>query len=394
MDENPTRSAQAGQDTGKSVVVLTVLTWVAGFAISILAIWGITAFATENFYPMVWSEELQRNIPTPGWSFHNRNEAWAETQFGELGLKGTPNVAEPSVPKIFLWGDSFVEAAQVPDHDKMHRHLNRLLPNGSDQEVQVIPLGHRFQSFADYVLQIPAYEKEIAPCMLHIIHLATLEDTYPDDNFRISLFLSEPNFHFVKYDNEFREIESPIYESKLKSQVYRLRLQFFLRTKKQILQIARLEGLRFSLGEQHPTAKGARMLDDDWNRYLTPEWAAKAPPVKAWEFLIDSLRSTRNTPILVVYAPATPTLEKGETIAQNPEEKQVRVFGEICRERGLGFINMEQSFLEYHQVTGKFHKGFQTSRPWEGHYNAEGHRLVAEAIHRWIQENHNAVYPD
>jgi hypothetical protein len=198
----------------------------------------------------------------------------------------------------------------------------------------------------------------------------------------------------VKYDNEFRELASPMRGNKLKSLAYGLRLQFFLRTKKQILQIIRLEGLRFSLGEQHPVGKGAHQQNGDWKRYLSPDWVATPPPVKAWKFLIDSLRGGTSTPILIVYAPTTPTLENGKTIEMNPEEEHVKVFREICRERGLGFINMEQRFLEYHRSTGKFQKGFQTSRPWEGHYNPEGHRLVAEAIHNWIKENRDAVYPD
>jgi hypothetical protein len=395
MIESPDHT-EADKAAPWPMILGTLLRWAFGFTLSLLAIWAITAVGTENLYPKVWSKQLHRNVAAPGWSFHNRNEAWAETKFGELGLRGTYTVAAPSVPKIFLWGDSFVEAAQVDDREKMHRQLNELLANDPEREVQVIPLGHRFQSFADYVLQMPLHEKEISPCALHVIHLQSLDDVFPDRNedARISLFLSKPDFHFVKYDNEFREVESPVQESALKSLSYRLGLHFFLRTKKRIFQIARLEGLRFLPGEQSLAAKDAPPANNDWNHYLAPEWANGEAPSEAWEFLIDSLRSATTLPILIVYAPVTPVLYEGQTVKINPEEDLVRVFGDICRERGLGFVNMEKSFLEYHGKTGKFPKGFQTSRPWEGHYNTNGHRLVAESIHRWIEAHHDAVYTD
>ena len=380
----------------RSVICQTALRWFFGFSLSLFAIWAITAVGTENINPKVWSEQLQRNVPAPGWASHNRDEAWAKTKFGELGLRGTPTVAPPSVPKIFLWGDSFVEAAQVDDRQKMHRQLNDLLATSGEREMQVIPLGHRFQSFADYVLQINLYETSISPCALHVIHIHSLEDTLPDrdQDARISLFLSKPNFHFVKYDNEFREVESPVHESPLKSLAYRLKLQFFLRTKKQISQISQLQGLRFSIGKQQPKPKDAPPAANDWNRYLNPDWVSKEAPLPAWNFLLDSLKSSTSVPILIVYAPVTPAIHKGKIIEQNPEGSLVESFSKICNERGIGFVSMERSFLEYHRSTGKFPRGFHTSRPWIGHYNAEGHRLAAQAIYNWIKNNQDAVYPD
>lgn len=391
---DPRRSTDPNKT--RSVFLQASLRWFLGFIMSLFVIWAITAVGTENINPKVWSEQLHRNVPVQGWISHNRDEAWAKTEFGELGLRGTPTVAPPSVPKIFLWGDSFVEAAQVEDHYKMHRQLNELLATHGDRKIQVIPVGHRFQSFADYVFQIKPYEESISPCALHVIHLHSLEDVLPDrdQDARISLFLSRPDFHFVKYDNEFREIESPIHESPLKTLAYRLKLQFFLRTKKQISQIAKLEGLRFSVGEQRLSTKDAPPAANDWNRYLNPDWASKPPPVAAWNFLINSLKNSTSAPILIVYAPVTPALFKGKVIKLNPEKNLVNSFSEICGNHGVGFVSMEESFLEYHRSTGKFPRGFQTSRPWLGHYNSEGHRLVAEAIDRWIKDNHNAVYPD
>lgn len=118
------------------------------------------------------------------------------------------------------------------------------------------------------------------------------------------------------------------------------------------------------------------------------------PPRAAWEFAIDSLLERTDTPVLFVYSPATPVLNKGRLHLKNPEADLAEEFGLLCQDRGIGFINMEDRFLDFHNKTGRFFKGFAKSRPWAGHYNADGHRLVAEAIHRWIKENPDVVHPD
>lgn len=212
--------------------VRTTVRWAAGFSISLLVAWAITAVATESTYSKIWNDSLGQNVPIPGTSYNNREEAWATTQFGELGLVGI-NVLHPTpTSKIIIWGDSFVASFEVDDKDKMHTHLQHLLDEVTPGKYQALINGRRGQSFADYIFQVPAYEKAITPISLHVIHLFTLEDMYPDLENRFSLFLSKPEFHFVRYDNEFREIEEPIEYSPTKDLAYRLRLQFFIRMKK------------------------------------------------------------------------------------------------------------------------------------------------------------------
>lgn len=375
----------------RSVLPL-ILKWIAGFGLSLLAIWGITAVFTENFYPKVWAEQLGRNVSAPGWSFNNRSEAWARNDFGKLGLVGVADISTVSAPKVLIWGDSFVEAFQVPDSQKMHSQLTGMLSGDPAPQFQAVGVGRRFQSFADYPFQIPKYERAIADCRLHVIHLFTLEDVYPDRNpaDRISLFLTEPELHFEPYDNEYREIEAPVASNQLKDLVFKSRLQFFLRTKKKLVQIAHLEGLRFALGSQSLKGKGTR----DWSDYLAPEWVSRDAPVEAWKFALETLDEATDVPILFVYAPTTPTLSGGEVIKTNPERALADVFADLCRQNGFGFISMEEAFLNYQEETGRFTNGFSTSRPWEGHYNENGHRLVAQAVHDWMRENRHDLHPD
>ena len=104
--------------------------------------------------------------------------------------------------------------------------------------------------------------------------------------------------------------------------------------------------------------------------------------------------STTEAPILFVYAPPTPALLSGDLILENPEKNLANHFSSLCKEQGIGFVSLEEPFLRFLEANGRFAKGFHNSRPWEGHYNADGHRLVAEAINSWIQENRHVVYPN
>ncbi len=373
------------------------LKWLVGFFLSIVAIWIFTAIFTENHYSRVWSETLQRNVPASGRTFSGRKEGWATTRFGELGIAGTPDVHAIEDPKVLIWGDSYVAAAEVSDQSKMHRALTGMMQ--ADQRLPptaAVGIGKRFRSVADYVFLIPLYESEIKDCRLHVVHVHSLEDFYPDRNpaHRNSLFLSEPNFHFERYDNEFRELEAPVNNSKVKDLFLRGRLHFFAKMKKRVLQISRLEGMRFSISKQTKSqikkVEGIVRPAD----FMTPDWASLDAPIDAWKFALGDLKESTKLPILIVYGSATPSILKGEIITTNPERDLVETFSKICSELGIGFTSLEEPFLRFWENTGKFPKGFHNSRPWEGHYNPDGHRLAAEAIHIWISENRHVVYPD
>jgi len=371
------------------------LKWSAGFSLSVLLIWSVTAVFTENAVPEVWSDQLKRNVPSKDWTKSSRREGWGKSHIGDLGLIGTslPDISEK--PKLLIWGDSFVEAYHVSDPEKMHRQFNALHGTEAEGPLSAVSIGESWWSVADYLFRIPDYETALDDVRLHVIHLYTLEDVFPDQysGARVSLFLSEPNLHFEKYDNEGHEIESPELSGGVESLLLQLRLQFFLHLRTNLTKIARLDGLRFSPGiARKPTADPA--AHRAWSRFLDPSWGSAEPPLEAWRFLLRELDSVTEAPILFVYAPPTPALVSGRQVLENPEKNLADHFSSLCQEQGIGFVSLEEPFLRFLEENGRFAKGFQNSRPWEGHYNADGHRLVAEAIHSWIQENRHVVYPD
>jgi len=369
--------------------------WIVGAGLSLLAVWSITALFTAGGVPEEWSPVLQRNLLPEGWQTKERTEGWASSTVGDLGLLGVSASELAARKKIVIWGDSFVEATQVSDDLKMHRQLSRLFPQSEEIKITPVSVGERWWSVADYLFRIPDYETALGGVGLHAIHLYTLEDTFPDQypGARVSLFLSEPTLSFHKYDNELHELESPSSVSRLSSLVHRSELQFFLKTRKQLVSIAQLDGLRFAPGTAQKST-GDPAAHRAWNRFLEPAWGSAEPPLEAWRFLLRELDAVTAVPILFVYAPPTPALKNGHLILDNPEKNLVAHFSALCAEHSFGFVSLEEPFRHFQQETGRFPKGFHNSRPWEGHYNADGHRLVAEAIYSWIQENRHVVYPD
>jgi len=369
--------------------------WLAGGTISLVAVWVVTAVFSDSIPLEEWSPTVKRNILSPGTTYQERREGWATNHVGGFGLIASRPEDLAASAKILIWGDSFVEAFHVEDSAKMHRCLTDRLHDPPGDEGAALAIGERFCSIADYRFRIPDYEAALKDVKLHVIHLYSLEDTFPDQypGGRISLFLSEPELHFEKYDNEFREIEEPVSPGRARRLIHQYHLQFFSRLRTSLAGIARLDGLRFSPGTaQKSTADPA--AHRAWNRFLEPSWGSTEPPLEAWRFLLRELDSVTEAPILFVYAPPTPALVSGKLVLENPEKNLADHFSSLCEGQGIGFVSLEEPFLRFLEENGRFPKGFHNSRPWEGHYNADGHRLVAEAIHTWIQKNRHVVYPD
>lgn len=370
--------------------------WLVGFGFSLMAIWAVTAWFSENYYPREWNSQLKRNVAVSGSTFQQRSEGWATTRFGELGLVGQDGPLEAETPKVLIWGDSFVEAFHVDDDDKMHRQWESMAPEVGFEGMQCVAVGHRWWSVADYLFLMPRMESAVENARLHVVHLHTLQDILPDRyrGDRMSLFLSEPELHFEEYANEYQVPEPPAEESLLSRSLFAAKAHFFLRMKAQLTSLANGKGMRFALGRQQGTDPSGDGGVREWNQMLDPDWIQGPAPTEAWDFALSELQTAASAPILFVYAPATPSLDRGRAVLENPEQEWVKKFEKRCRAEGIGFVNLDEAFRKFVNLAGDYPRGFSNSRPWEGHYNREGHRLVARAILEWMNTNRHVVYPD
>jgi hypothetical protein len=92
------------------------------------------------------------------------------------------------------------------------------------------------------------------------------------------------------------------------------------------------------------------------------------------------MRQRTDRPLLFVYLADVPKIENGRVRLDNPEQRRTELFGDLCRRHGVGFIDMTEDFVRLYKTKGKLARGFANGIPGRGHINADGHRLVAEAV--------------
>ena len=98
----------------KKIAVL----WCFGFIVATLLIWPTGAVLLSSVIVWDFDEAIGDWLPKAGQTVHFTEEGWGTTRYGPYGIPGNAGMPEEA-DKVMFWGDSFVEAHQVPDRDKM-----------------------------------------------------------------------------------------------------------------------------------------------------------------------------------------------------------------------------------------------------------------------------------
>jgi hypothetical protein len=89
-----------------------------------------------------------------------------------------------------------------------------------------------------------------------------------------------------------------------------------------------------------------------------------------------------------IYLPTVPTIADGRVVLEDQREELFKE--EIFQEAtalGIDIVDVTPTFIAYYDTTRQLPYGFANTVPGEGHLNAEGHRLVAEAVAQYLQEH-------
>jgi len=132
--------------------------------------------------------------------------------------------------------------------------------------------------------------------------------------------------------------------------------------------------LRFSLGPRKIGATSAVGANNLVNH--TPS------SVESFKFILRAMRQQSEKPITFIYCPYVPIIKNNRVDFEDHEADMVAIFAKECQKNDIGFIDMTKEFCNYHKGTGKFPRGFHNSRPSQGHFNHNGHRLIAQAIYK------------
>lgn len=344
--------------------------WLFGFITAMVLTWIISLFLSSSLCPLSVEPEIGMAVPSEGVVVRQRKEGWAETRFGKYGIPGIPDLKAVSCPKVFIWGDSYVEAQNVPDHQKIAQQVTRLSAARIGYPLVGVGIGESGAVISDYFYRIPRYETVAKPAA-HFIVIAGVDDVLPDEQY----FRTAPEYRLVEKKTHSNRTTG------LRRLVIRYDLQFLY-----------VPAQRLFYGDDQTSFRKLRFLPGPVSRPSPIDGPSvrSATLAEAWSFLLAALRGQTDKPIAFVYSPSTDPKQK--ISLQDPDAELKERFRAACRAGGVGFVDLSERFRRYYVTTGKFASGFHNGVPSEGHWNEAGHRLAAEAICDYLSNTHHVVH--
>jgi len=340
------------------------LLWVVGFLISLLVADLFCLLFANSAELSAWDAAIEYSVPAAGQRHRHRTEGWADTRIGFHGVNGIPDVGNLPGSKVVFWGDSHVEGYPLADEDKIAQQFNRL-PLADRGRRTAFAVGLSGTTIGTAIYLMPAFERLAAPVRQHVVVVTRLPYVLPDETSLEPMFLvggptpglrsrpaSPPDRRRQRVLGWLQRLRFP-----LGYQLYR--------------QASRID-LDFRLGERH----GDTSEKSPDSRGLASAWSA----------LLEDLSARTRTPVLFVYCPAIPFLDRGRPVFADPQAQSIAVFADQCRRHGYPFLSLQHEFAELYLETGRFPRGFVDNHPYRGHLNAEGSRLVAEKVAAFLAE--------
>ena len=333
------------------------------FIFSTAFIWLATYFFDNSLLTYDYDSTLDEFIPSPNSLYKHRNEGWGTTHIGKYGINAIPDITKINNPKIAIWGDSYVTAYHVNDDEKLAQVATSLFKFHGTEDLVFFGAGIAGDDIADYYFNIPKYEKIVPLIKAHFIIITSFDDTLPDTNNKRSVFKSDP-YRLVneKWEPKFQNI---------KKMLNKYNLGFIW---KLVERLIKNPDFRFMPGTAALFASSQKpeSTDQDFS--------------ESSSFLLKELRKQTKLPMVFVYAPNVPRIDRGSIAFSDPEAQIADEFSKKCFRYGIDFINLGDDFKYYYRDTGKFPRGFQNSFPGKGHFNVDGHGIVARAIFRYIRD--------
>ncbi len=221
------------------------------------------------------------------------------------------------------------------------------------------------ESVADYYFKIPRYEKKCPAIIAHYIIICSVTDALPDQlTAAHAVFQSKPELRIADPQKEPDHVW-------LRSILRKYGMDFVWSAAVTVIKDTKL---RFSPGLAKtgtPPAAGENKLSNP-----------TASSVEAFKFLMHAMRQQTEKPITFIYCPYVPIIKNNQVVFDDTEAAMVAIFAKECQKNDIGFIDMTKEFCDFYRGTGAFPRGFHNSRPSQGHFNHNGHRLIAQAIYK------------
>lgn len=365
---------------GKRQLLTVGALWFWGLFISLIIACVVGRIFCDSIDTSEWFGEIKRPIPIENAMHRHRSEGWADSKTGKFGIYAIPDLSSEKRAKVLFWGDSYVQAKQVNDREKLAQSFTRVWNLSNRQELLGVGIGFDGSNIADSYFMMPAYERISKHIICHVFIIHDFKKLSSDNSSGETgaVFRSEPSLSLQYYPPAQK---TALYE-KTVSVSSRIGIGFMF----PLLKELREYDWRFSLQEHHSAPHSSDLEEKETE--VSPELT------RDWDFLLERLSQRTANKIIFVYLPQVPRLKNGRIVFQDADKKLASEFATICGRHDISFINMENRFCGYFNETYAFPRGFYNSNPYTGHLNKDGHRIVAEEIVKIISSSNYAVHPD
>lgn len=355
---------------------------VGGFVCAI-ALWEvILRFAVESSPGSAIHPALGK-IERPGIMLHSK-EGWGLSHLNSLGMRGPePQPKQPGEYRILILGDSYTRADEVGDGISFSDRLQTALDSSSTQEnskndatpernVQVINAGKPSASPAGYLYAADFHKQTFAPDST-VVQL-TEHDFRLDMNDKNAEFYAkkiadgqyEPHYndHFGSADPLAQMLTErvPGARSLMRMSVLRIGGR-------------NLQGMLSGPESEPPMQE----LSPEQERAIATEDAALV------EWTIEQLNQTFPN-LVLVFLPAM-NYQDADEVSIDPRNAAIEAdLEQAAARQGVPLLNMRADFLHHYRSEGTELRGFNNTKPGEGHLNARGHELVARALTDFYQQ--------
>lgn len=328
----------------------TLRAWSAPLLVSFLAFaWPLGAYLLDSINVLEYHPTLQLWVPAEGTSQRWRTEGFATTVFGEGGIQ-PPDWKQLPRPLVALWGDSFVEAWQVPAEQRLEAQVGaRLAARGTRAGCLAIAM-HGW-GLASYAPLRPRFHALVPDIALDVVVV-----------------------------NEDDALLGEVYDYGKPPPLARWRAP---------LRALGLDALWVLMRDARDAARGLRLRPgpapaEPPPAVPPPAASPGSPGAPTPEPLLAVLRAIRDaspTPLVLVYVPGVPRIG-GDRVLQSTAATQAMSerLARLCGQLALGYLDAGPALVASYQRTGLLPNGFLNSVPGLGHLNARGHAAVAEAL--------------
>lgn len=329
--------------------------WIVGFVISILIIWLISSIFHSGVSTYTWDALLERYMYTPDHVRRWRSEGWADTYVGRHQfIAGEDDIAESDKPKIIIWGDSHVEALQVPNSQKISSQYNQL---AHGQPYWALSVGGGGRGIGDIFYDIKPYSETFKNIQGNVIVLSGMGDVLPGSG---SGLLCKP-LRIQKVVGG-----APSWKSLMFGPIFaQLRLGWaydaYRRCKENIV---------------------SWFLSDSSG--VQPFSQEECPIENVWDEFLPLLEEQSEGFLIFIYCPQSPMILDGVVLLEDPADKEKKLFKAKCEEFGIGFVDLSLPFADLYLKENSFPRGFFNMPPGLGHMNEKGLEVVAKELYSHI----------